>query len=331
MPAMIAPCERTIVTSIPNGWGILDIGWALSQQNRKAYRQGMEYAIANVEIFGLDPASEGSVQMYRLPNTWVTANAWVKAFKVWREQQDDAVEAAGARSSVARYRDFKLYYNNGHYAGEIGGTALTQMHPSGFLSQATANLIDAGARMDWEYSTFVVPNLDGVGGVTEDFYAGLLGTDTGSYRGLIHAYAHSRARPNPVDPSNVDQMGPAPEGGLFVEMQDVGEDMQEIIEGVREQNDAAPYVIGGVDSTEEFYPGGENNPAPSGTDYLGLSQDRLIVRAGSTIATDSSGPFTALLGMLLFSNGTGGAIEARVHIAPGNYHGVLARPMQEVN
>lgn len=325
--AMLDPCERTIVTSIPAGYGVLDIGWALSQQNRKAYRQGMEYAISNVEIFGLDPAAEGSVQMFRLPNTWVTANAWVKSFKVWREQQDDAMEAGGSWSSRARYHDFKLYYNAGHLAGEYAGTSVTQMHPSGFLSQATAQLIDPGAEMEWEASTFTVPNVAGSGGTTEEYYGGMLGGDTGTYRGLIRAYAESRARPHPSDPSVVEEGGSAtPDGGLFTEMQDVGEDLKEIVLGIREENNAAPYVIGGTDSDEEFYPWGTNQ----GSDQ-GVSQDRLIVRAGSTIATDSSGPFTALCGLLWFNNGTGSAIETRIHITPGSYHGVMARPMQDVN
>jgi hypothetical protein len=266
--------------------------------------------------------------LFRLPNTWVTANAWVKAFHVWKDQQDEALDAAGAQSSAARYRDFKLYYNWAHYNGEtLGSTPVTQMHPSGFLSEATAQAIDPGAQMEWVASTFTVPNVDGVMGVTEEFYGGLLGADTGAYRNVIHAYAESRSRPHPIDPSIVTDGGdPSPQGGLFVEMQDVGEDLEEIVTGVQEQNNAAPYVIGGVNSDEEFYPWGSNQG-----DDQGLSQDRLIVRAGSTIATDSSGPFTALLGFLWFNNGTGSAIECRIHIAPGPYHGVLARPMQDVN
>ena len=324
---MLSPCERTIVTSIPNGYGVLDIGWALSQQNRKAYRQGMEYAISNVEIFGLDPAAEGSVQLFRLPNTWVTANAWVKAFKIWQAQQDDAMDSSGSRSTAARYRDFKLYYNNGHRTGEYAGATVAQMHPSGFLSQATAQVIDSGAMMEWEASTFTVPNLGGGGGTTEEFYGGMLGGDISTYRGLIRAYAESRSRPNPLDPSTVtDPLSPpVVEGGLYAEMQDVGEDLEEILDGVRNQNNAAPYVIGGVDSAHEFYPWGTNQ----GSDQ-GVSHDRLIVRAGSTISTDSTGPFTALLGLLWFNNG-GSAVECRIHITPGSYHGVMARPMQEVN
>lgn len=324
--AMLDPCERTIVTSIPAGYGVLDIGWALSQQNRKAYRQGMEYAISNVEIFGLDPTAEGSVQMFRLPNTWVTANAWVKAFKVWKDQQDDALEESGGFSTRAKYHDFKIYYNVGHLNGEYAGTSVTQMHPAGFLSQATAQVIDAGAEMEWTPSTFTVPNNAGAGGVTEEYYGGMLGEDSATYRGLIHAYAESRSRPHPSDPSVVDSSSPHPDGGLFVEMQDVGEDLEEIIAGIREENNAAPYVIGGTDSEYEFYPWGENQG-----DDQGVSQDRLIVRAGATIATDSSGPFTALCGLLWFNNGTGSAIETRIHITPGSYHGVMARPMQEVN
>ena len=207
------PCERIIRLSIPTGYSVHDTAWSLSQQNRMSFRQGMEYAYDTLEIFGLDPASEGAIDVYRLPNTWVTANAWVKSYHVWKNQQDEALEAGDAESTVARYRDFKLYYNKAHIDGSHEGTSTVQIHPSGFLDEAAAQLIDAGAAMDWEYSQFVIPNYQGSAGVAVEADGYLLGPDVGSDFGLIHNYAMSRARPHPLDPSRVSDADPAVTAG----------------------------------------------------------------------------------------------------------------------
>ncbi len=329
---MMKPCERTINLSIPAGYSVLDVSWALAQQNRMRFRQGMEIAFETLEIFGLDPDSEGKIDVYRLPNTWVTVNAWVKSFHIWRDQQDEALESADAESTVARYRDYKIYFNKGHLDGDFDGTPVTQIHPDGFMSEATAQAIDPGAAMEWDYSQFVIPNYQGGAGATVEADVYMLGPDVGSDYGLIHNYAMSRSRPHPLDPSRVSESNPVvPDGGLFMEIQDVGENLVELVDNAQLKNQAAPYLIGGVDSEEEFYPYGMNQPTGTVQPEFGVKQDSLIVRAGSTIATDQTGPFTALCGLLWFSNGTGGTIDALLKVAPGPYQGIMARPMQEVN
>lgn len=327
----LKPCERIMNFTIPAGLSVLDSAFALSQQNRMAFRQGMEYAYDGLEIFAPDPTAEGLVQIYRIPQTWVSANSWVKAFSVWRDQRRDAMAESNTWSSEAKYADFKIYYNVGHQSGDLDGTAVETIIPNSFLTSAQAAAIDADAKIEWGYSTFVVPNLDGSVGITEEYYGGLLGADSGVYKSLIVAYAESRARPFPIDPSNVTVPSPGGgveglQGGLYAEMSDVGEDMVEIQEGIRDQNDSPPYVVGGVDSTHEFYPWGENQGSNKGN-----LVDHLIIRTGATIATDATGPFSAYCGLLFFSNGTETSIQARLKFSPGPYKGVMARPMQEVN
>ena len=68
-----------------NGKTYLDIAQCVSLVNRKFIRQGCQFAVKNIELFGLDPTSEISVQISRLPNHWPMVNAWVKAFHVWRD------------------------------------------------------------------------------------------------------------------------------------------------------------------------------------------------------------------------------------------------------
>lgn len=326
--AKIKVCERVLNFTIPSGLSVMDSAHNISQINRMSFRQGMEYAYDGLEIFSLDPESTGLVQVYRLPQTWVSANAWYKAFRVWKDQRDDAMRESGlSYSTEGKYSDFKIYYNLGHQSGTQAGEIVQVINPNSFITRAQAQVIDAGAEMEWAYSTFVVPNVGGTGGTTEEYYGGLIGSDSGTYKSLILAYAESRARPFPLDPSNLEPASASHvPGGLFAEMQDVGEDLHEVISGVREQNDSPPYVVGGVDSAEEFYPWGENQG-----NVKGNMLDYLIVRSGSTIATDSTGPFTAFCGLLFFDNTTGTSLQARLKFSAGEYKGVMARPMQDVN
>lgn len=329
---MLPPVERVInLTLNASQYAVCDIPWLLSQQNRKSYRQGLEIALETVEIFGLDPEVAGNVGVYRLPNTWATVNAWVKAFHTWKDQQDEALAAGNSEGTEARYRDFKLYYNKGHIDGEFAGTPMYQAQPNGFLSAATAQVIDPGADMEWEYSQFVIPNYQGSAGVTVEGDGYMLGPDSGADFGMIHNYAMSRARPHPRDPSHVEDADPTvADGGLFMQMQDVGENLTEVVDNVQLKNQAAPYLIGGTDSEEEFYPWGMNQPT-TGSALLGVRQDKLLVRTGSTISTDQTGPFTCLMGTIILVNNTASTVEARIVVAPGPHKGIMARPMQDVN
>lgn len=329
---MLKPVERTISFTIPLGFSVMDTAQCLAMQNRMAFRQGYEYAYETLEIYGTDSAKDGEVNVFRLPNTWVTCNSWVKSYHIWKDQQDDALEEGSAESIVARYRDFKIYFNVGHLDGNFDGTTVTQLYPDGFLSEAGAQAIDADAAMEWDYAQFVIPNYGGAAGTTVEADVFMLGPDVGSNYGLIHNYALSRSRPHPLDPSRVSEASPTiPDGGLFMEMQDVGENLVEVIDNASLKNQAAPYVIGGTDSEFEFYPWGANQPAGAVQPEFGVRQDKLIVRSGSTIATDQTGPFTALCGLLFFQNGADQILSASLKVAPGPYKGVMARPMQEVN
>lgn len=331
--AFIKPAERMIEFALaPNSYTIVDTASLLSQINRRAYRQGMEFAYDKLEIFQTDPAEESLVRVYTLPNTWVTVNAWVKAYEMWKQQQEEAMESADSWSIRASYRDFKVYYNQGHYEGAQGGFDVNTAVPAGVITLAAAQAIDADAQMDWLYSTFVVPNDEGSAGTTETYFAGILGPDDlgDEYRGLIHAYAQSRARPHPTDPSFVNtNTSSTIDGGLYAEMADVGSDLKEVMDGVTGQNNSPPYVVGGTVSTHEFYPGGSNLGNANG-----VERDWLTVRAitaGNPLFTDQINGFTALLGLMMLYNDGNASVTCRLHCSPGNYLGVAARPMGDAN
>lgn len=327
-----------IEINIPaNEIAVIDTAWCLSQINRRAYRQGYEYAYDKLELFQMDTSTQSNLTVYTMNQTWVTVNAWVKAFHAWNDQQQEAMRLAGTQSMRAKYRDFKICYNEGHATGSQGGVTVTQPTPSGALTLANAQTRDAGASMAWEYAQFVLPNTGGNTGVTQEVIGYMLGKDSTTSRSLIQAYAESRARPDPTDPSTVTSSSPNyPDGGLYTEMIDVGEDMEEIMDNVTDRNNEAPYIIASKDSDKEFYPGGSMGGYVTADEYPGMQRDRLIVRASTAgtnnpLSTDVMGGFTAYCGLIMLHNDGDYQVQVRLHCTAGDYQGVAARPMQDVN
>ncbi len=336
----VSPCERTIEITIPaTNNSVIDLFQCLSMQNRKAFRQCNELGIQTVEIYGTDPAASGYVDVHRLPNTWVLVNSVVKARAEWLEQQNEILEETDGWSAVAKYRDFKMYYNQYHATGIAhDGTAVPTILPSGFLDLAAAQAIDSGAKMEWDYSEVVLPNYGGTPGNTVDVALHAIGPDNYTISAsAVVAYAESRSRPHPTDPSVVAETGSSQlEGGLYTEMEDLGQIAESLQDNLRFENDSAPYLIGGVDSLYEFYPGGANNPETTTSSDPGVLVDRLFLRGNTALASDQTGPFSAHLGMLWFNNAYTAAdvttaVTARIVIMPGSYHGVMARDMKDVN
>ena len=245
MPKM-KPVERNISLTIPTGRSFCDTARLLSMQNRMSFRQGMEYAYDGLEMFSLDPDAAGLLSVHRLPNTWVTSNAWSKAFSVWRRQRSEALDESEAWSTTARYQDFKIFFNSIHCAGEYSGLAVPELLPNNFDDLAAAQAKDPGAGMEWEHSQFIVPN---VGGTTVSYFCTMIGDDASLVnlsKSLIKAYAESRSRPFPIDPSTVEGTpSTSNQGGLYAEVFDVGENMDEIIDSIRDQNESPPYLVGG--------------------------------------------------------------------------------------
>lgn len=286
----------------------------------------MQYVISNVELYGdLDDTS--TVSINRLSEYWGISNSWVKAFSHWRKQEDDAMDASGSKSRQAKWSDFKIFMNQYHTAATAASQALL---PVNCVTEATAQGVDPSVHTEWDYSHIVVPN-DGAVGVTNEYKLQMLGDDDDPalIKGLVHNYALSRARPMSFDPN---QPAVSLDGGLYQDMIDVGDDIEEVLSNTRTENFIPPYLLGSSDSggspPMEWYPGGANDWVAGLT-----NQDTLSVRGGSSaLNTDNSGPFSALCGLVEFNNlHPTDNLFIKVTLAPGAYHGVMARPMQDVN
>lgn len=347
--AKLAPVERHFWIYPPSDvtdedFYYIDIAQLLTKTNRRSsYRQGMQYVVENVEVFGRNSAAGIEMTIAALPNTWVVANSWVKAYSEWKSQQDKALLESGTMSTVARDRDFKIFMEAYHSnIGNFNNPASNpnpglNLSPDGYLIGPTGDAqlaaISATASLEYEPTQVVVPNDGGVVGATAEYHLFMCGPQdntAGTAKGMVVAYAQSRSRPFQTDPNVVDVAGPT-ERGLYEDMVDVGDNLEEVLENAHFNGNQPPYAID--DNTAvEFYGGGANQGSAGN-----MNVDILSVRSGSVIASDSSGPFLASCGLLRLnfagdwysSESYNGAVK--ITIAPGDYHGVMARRMQDVN
>lgn len=316
MARKIKPVERTQFFTLPaSATSYIDSGFTLSWMNRQSMKQGMEYVIESIEVFG-DPGVTASIQVETLSKNWVSSNSWVKGFAHWKAQQDEWLEEAGQQTRKGRYNDFKIFYDSNH-------SNVDNLLPQNTLTEVAAQAVDPSVQAEWDYSQVVVPNEGGTPGNTVEYFLMMVGPDAGTRKGLIANYALSRQRPQAFDPN---QIGPSTDGGLYQDMVDVGETLEDVGQNVSTNNFRPPYLIGD-DSSFGWYPGGTNNALAGST-----IRDILQVRSGTgAFSSDSSGMFSALCGLVKIINNGDAPLTIRVTWAAGDYKGVMARPMQDVN
>lgn len=307
----------TMAFEIPSGAvsSTIDLSQVASLMNRRFYRQGINWAVAGFKVISA-PGSTGGLTISQLPNTWVTSNAWEKAFRAWNKQQMDTVDESGANSAVARFRDFKIHADTSHVTTGFAGNLLP-------IDLAGA----VYATGEWESSLIVLPNNlpDASGSIIEprEYRLHMVGSNfhtaapTGS-RGIIEGYADSRAYPQSPDPvsPNVDDTQ-----NWLARMFDVGADTSEILDNATDRNDNLPYP-------QVNYPGGETQ-APtlqyhdsalvSGTTIGGVTRMKGgnfpcgLIRLNSNLTPPSEG------GNLLV-----------IDLVPGTHRGYLCEPMTEM-
>ncbi len=289
----------------------IDLAQCASIVNRRFYRQGYQWAVAQCEVVS-DVST--TTEIRRLPETWVCANAWVKAFSTWRASRDQVLE--DQPSLVSKYSDFKVFYDPTQQAAGMAANEL----PNPFASPPVFGLDES---YEWAAAEIEIPN-DPAPGATQGYNLHMLGDSNASSKGIIHGYAMSRARPTQEEP-NVPQPG-----GWMLEAFDVGDNLDEIRQDIADENDEPPYLVGtqvGVNVNREFYPGGA---------IIGGEQTEafMITRAGTALAQSFAPAFTAPLGLLKVQSqfkAEPDKYSLRITLMPGDYKGCMARPMQGMN
>ncbi len=328
-------------TSVTDSMAFIDLAQCASLVNRVSLRQGMQYVVESIEFY---TNGKANASVWRLPEHWPLLNAWEKTFHAWKDQQKEAAREAGLQSTTARYNDFKIFMNDDHVTAGFSGNLI----PSGYTITAPAT-----GGYEWMASQVVVPN-DGGPGVAGEYYIHAVGDDKTAgtlSKGMVLAYAESRSRPFEDDPNIVD----APSGGLYGEMEDVGNDMSDIVTNMQDANSEPPYLIDN-DTADEYYPGGVNQGtlaiAANGFNTQLQLEDVISINAGFATgskfgtASEVVPGFVVPCGLLgiqyhaeSLADTASGPLEPdyfpslmmRVTLAPGHYKGFLAQSMQEAN
>ena len=308
----IQPSVLTMSFVVPNGLSTIDLSQAASTLNRRFYRQGILWAVSGFRFFTPTPVTDPAkgVSVSRLPSTWSMSNGWEKAFRAWNKQQKDAVEAAGAESAIARFRDFKIHMDVTHVTNGFSDN-LKPVDDRGVADTVMG---------EWEESLIVVPNqtLDATGSRVDpkeySLHAVGVNDNAGISRGIIEGYADSRAYPQSPDPVSppIDSFN-----NWMRDMFDVGNDNQETTQNATDRNDDLPY-------TQVNYPGGENQlPGLQVVDAAyfsaGHNANKLILK-GDTIPC----------GLLRINNTSDVQLSMLIDLVPGHHKGYLCQPMTEM-
>lgn len=294
-----------------------DLSQIASILNRRFYRQGLQWAVQGFTLHTF--ASAGVMEISRIPSTWTAANGWKKSMEAWNRQQMEAIEAAGAESAVARFRDFKIFADPLHVSNGYADNLMPGIKDATPLTPGWQVAIPG----DWEPSQIVVPNVDGVTIAPAEYLLHMCGinNNAGVSRGIIEGYADSRAFPQSPDPVSP----PIPSGANWLrDMFDVGNDSSLITENATDNNDELPY-------NQVNYPGGE-------VQLPGMDFHDAINITSTTVggkSTAKGGIFPCGLIKLKYSATLGAVGDdylsvLQIHLVPGSARGYMTEPMQEM-
>lgn len=304
------PAPMTITLATPDTVGgsyTADLSQIASLINRRFYRQGLNWAVAGFKIFS---TGTGAFSISKIPNTWVTANAWKKAFEAWNRQQREALAESGGQSAAAKFRDFKVHMDVTH----MNATFLGNLQPI----DASGNAAMPG---EWEASRIVLPNNAGVPGDTQRRFLHMVGTNINgsTSRGVLEGYADSRAYPQSPDPVSPDLDDP---NNWLARMFNTGDDIADILDNATDVNDDLPY-------DQVNYPGGQTNMP--GLEYHDVAQ--LVSYSGTTnVGTQTLKGGNFPCGLIRFDWTPEGShnVVIQVNLIPGHHRGYLCEPMGDM-
>lgn len=304
------PAPMTITLATPDTVGgsyTADLSQIASLINRRFYRQGLNWAVAGFKIFS---TGTGAFSISKIPNTWVTANAWKKAFEAWNRQQREALAESGGQSAAAKFRDFKVHMDVTH----MNATFLGNLQPI----DASGNAAMPG---EWEASRIVLPNNAGVPGDTQRRFLHMVGTNINgsTSRGVLEGYADSRAYPQSPDPVSPDLDDP---NNWLARMFNTGDDIADILDNATDVNDDLPY-------DQVNYPGGQTNMP--GLEYHDVAQ--LVSYSGTTnVGTQTLKGGNFPCGLIRFDWTPEGPhnVVIQVNLIPGHHRGYLCEPMGDM-
>ncbi len=326
----IQPAVKTMAFNMPvfaNNY--IDLSQCASILNRRFYRQGLNWAVAGFTFF---TGGTGSINISKIPDTWVASNSWMKGFAAWQEMNRDALSET--ESVKPKFLDFKVYMDNLHH---VAGSA-------GNLLPVDADSVPAGAG-EWEYSKYHIPNtaVDS-SDPTSNNPREIIWTGA-NYQGpgasgdfavsLIEGYAASRGLPDiedpnaPADASSVN--GSLAQNWLAALDNDFDQQAGEVLADMISENNQAPYPYeGDGTAVDTQYPGGANQ-------LPGLEVHDTLLVTSTTVGGKTTSHGANFQGGLIridtninapISETTG--VACLVHLVAGPHRGYMCQKMQDV-
>jgi hypothetical protein len=247
----------------------------------------------------------------------------MKSYSLWKRQQDEALAESESQEAAGRFRDFKIFMEEGHH---VGANLLAPISVGpGRFPMIGAQGLETGPEVlppeEWGYTQIVIPNDAGVAGDTQEYLLHMVGGDhnnPSASKGMITGYANSRSFPQSPDP-----VSPVVANSWMQQMFDVGETSDEVLSNAQFKNDELPY-------DQDAYPGGASNFIELESQGYNNNQSTVGVNTWST------GPFTAPCGLIrvdlrgfTIAEADGDYHLITIELVPGNHRGYLCETMEE--
>ena len=323
----IEPAVMTLTFATPGSGAArsyIDLSQVASLVNRRFYRQGINWAVAGFKV-----ASQrtGSVNIFKLPNTWVMSNAWEKSMRTWNKMNREALADTG--SVRPKFLDFKIYADSLHHTAGYGANLMP-------LS-ATGAVANVG---EWEPSKIVFPDSSVPGSVKSMELVAVGGNYPASGASglravsVIEGYANSRGLPNVLDPNTPndadDASGPFPQNWMTAIFNDGTDQSEEVLDDLTSENNLAPYPFenDGV-NTDTMYPGGANQlTGLEWHDFVQIYESSLT--NGISVQRLKGGNFPCGLVCVDWTPNESANLVIQIDLVPGHHRGYLCEPMTEM-
>ncbi len=345
-----APLTMTFSITTPENYTAteqyIDLSQCASLINRRFYRQGLNWAVsgftigASVTTAGGATNPQGSVSIFKVPQTWVASNAWEKGFRAWQKMNREALQEA--ESVRPKFLDFKVYMDATHHS--VGSDANLIPLGESPLDPADPSL-GSYVKGEWDYASIYTPNVidtqPAAGTDTMNEFdiiwtgANFPGASTQTgHNGvsLIEGYAASRGLPDIRDPNAPDDAydtdGGTPHNWISAMFNEGTTQDSEVLEDLITENNQAPYPFenDGV-HTDTMYPGGANQGGGLEFHY---TQPVTATTVGGLSTIPGGTFFGGLIKIKTSGDLTPGAHIIQVHLVPGPHRGYMCQPMQDV-
>ena len=305
LPAKSATCGARHATRLSfegsgNDTKYIDIGLAMSVLNQKAYRSGLYYYVASIEVYNNEA---GVMNFHTLPDTYATKNAWKYCFRKFNDMNRLASDV-----EEGKWADFRVYLDNNMRTTDSGYPLM----PSLYTYNDTQRVLTMSESSI--YSQFTTADDDGDSNQEADnFSIHMIGDHSGSAGnwtsvGAIKSYNTSRqqitTQGDPITHADADT---DPLQNLFDMSSE--EMINDIITNKDAFGDMPPYLVGTLQGEHDnsLY-----HVARIGT-QVGLGR---VGRASG---------FAVPLGLICVDpDNMSTDWRVVVNLVPGSYHGVHA-------